>query len=56
MIYIYMPAISFSLPQQELEMIYKDAKVLAQMLYSFSVFALHSVTDPFSEATMPCDR
>ena len=31
-------------------MIYKDAKVLAQMLHSFSMFALHSVTDPFSDA------
>ena len=26
-------------------MIYKDAEVLAQMLYSLSMFALHSVAD-----------
>lgn len=39
-IYIYIPAILSCCPSRSWVMIYKDAKVLAQMLHSFGVLAL----------------
>lgn len=44
MIYIDMPKLSFLLPQQELEHVDKNVKVLAQTFHSLSMLALPSVT------------
>lgn len=37
-------------------MIYKDAEVLAQMLYSLSMFALHSVADSSGSVDAQVER